>query len=350
VWSEDHKWDLLEVYVCYRVTAAAAAAQYGVNIGSNGFGYYLEHWTKDSYSIYINNEPITVEGVVYDNVRNPFNVVPFVYIPHLREGAFYGPSHVDDLIGLVKEYNARLSDLGMAIKKTVERKRYVKNLTSDPKPHRMFDGTQVVDLGTGVPGGESPEIQFEDPPNMSEGFIGFPEDIYREMLRQSHMNSVTDGEDEGSQRSSLTLAFRMWPSTSHARPERSMWNEGINRIFYIAMLMLAIKNWKTPSGKSVPKEFSKRVQASPDWMPQIPRDRESQLNEIILRLQSKSMSLETALEQFADIRDIPREVQRIVRWMLFEASLGSIGGQATKPDDTVQNDMPTPSVTTVDQE
>jgi len=46
--------------------------------------------------------------------------------------------------------------------------------------------------------------------------------------REVSVPAVAYGEDEGSQRSSLTLVTRMWPLVSHVKMERSFWTTGLH--------------------------------------------------------------------------------------------------------------------------
>lgn len=324
IWSEDNDFEILECYVSYRIPGATARRQYGLDTTKQWVNY-VEYWNKEIYSIYIDSYPLKEKGITYDKRKNPFGIVPFVYIPHLREGQFYGPTHIEDIGGLLKEFNARFADLGMGIKTNIDRTRFIKNVTTDPIKRPMPDGKAAIDLGGGIPGGAEPEIDWEVPPEYPVAFTQYLDKLWAQLLREGHLNSVAYGEDEGSQRSALTLAFRMWPSTAHARQERTFWTEGINRIWYIAMHMLAVKGWKSPGGQKVPIDFMKKIQPYPDWQPQIPRDRESQLNEVVLRKQSGLMSVRKALVDLGDTSDVDRELEEIHQDKLFEAELGTLG-------------------------
>jgi hypothetical protein len=58
-----------------------------------------------------------------------------------------------------------------------------------------------------------------------------------------------------------------------------------------------------------------------DWAPILPRDREQEVNEIILRVNSSLMSPETALKRLADIRDVKTEMNLIKAWMEYQAQV-----------------------------
>jgi len=329
IWATNDTWDLLEAYVVYRIPAYVAAEIYNYPYSKNGWATYCEHWTRKDYSIYLDGRPVTSgyygTSTTYHKLNNPFGFVPFVYIPHLREGNFYGSSMVEDLRGLVREYNARTADLGDSIRDTVHRKRFVTDLTGDPKP-KMLDEkgmVQAINLGSTNPATKAtPHVFTEDPPQIPEGVADFPQRIWDQLLREANVGDIAFGEDEGSQRSALTLAFRMYPSTSHGRMERTYWTDGLNMIARKILRMCVVKASEIPA-VNIPKDFALRLQFGQDWKPMIPRDREQQVNEIILRFQAGNLSPEQALSMFADIEYIPEEVARIKEWLTFQASLGA---------------------------
>lgn len=334
VWRARDYWHLLEAFVVYRVPAAIAAQQYNYDNKGDDQGYvtYLEHWTEQSYSIYINNNPIkaVVSGVeiVYKNLPNPFGFVPFVYIPHTREGDFWGPSHVDDLEGLMLEINRRLADVGDAIRNTVHRRRYVRNL--GPGARRTVDlgqNTPAIDLGQTNPATKTePHVFSEDPPRIDEGLLDFTEEsLWRMYLREAHLSNIAYGEDDVSQRSAVALTMRMFPSVAHSRQERSYWTEGLNLIAEMILKMLVVKK-EIIDNFFVPPNFKRLLLITQDWLPQIPRDREQQINEILLRYQAGLLSPERALQMLGDVEYINEELELIKNHLTFQATLNFKGG------------------------
>lgn len=306
VWDTQDYYNLLEVYVTYRIPGVEAKSKYGVDVESLHC-YYVEHWTKDMVSIYIDGTPITYNGVHYKNYKHGYGFVPFVYLPRLRAGGFYGRGFLQDILGLSEEFNARLADTGDAISETVHRDRYVSNMTSgSPRKIDIGNGRELIDLGTAPPGGDAPEITTDDPPSMSEGLVKFPETLWKQLLRSADLSDIVFGEDEGSQRSALTLAFRMWPMTSLARQTRIFWTEGLNVIARMVLTICAIK-----SKLGVPRNVLSRIRTAQNWAPMIPRDREQEVNETVLMFSAKMISLENALTRIGDVKDIPEEIERV---------------------------------------
>jgi hypothetical protein len=321
VWSSRNYWELLEAFVVYRIPGITAKLEYGYETSAHHVTY-MEHWTPQRYTFMIDGEPI---GTKYDKLENPFGFVPFCYIPHLKEGGNYGSSIVEDIEGLVREYNSRLADTGDAVQENVHRRRNGFNLPSTIKSRQVGD-ISILDLGRESPAQKNPPtINTENPPVMSPELTKFSkEQIWPQLLREGSLGDISFGEDEGSQRSALTLAFRMYPSTSHGRMERALWTEGMITIAKMIGKMVSQKQSALKSLGSdinLPKEFLRRVQIGVDWLPMIPRDREQIVNEIVLRRQSNLASLEHSLEVLGDVRNVNDEAESIRKDMEFAASL-----------------------------
>lgn len=345
VWTFGKYWDLDQAWIITRIESAIAKTVYDVDVDDDSpYAIYAEHWTKNSYSILINREPIrnivAGEEVLYKDLQNPFGFVPFVYIPHVREGNFFGSSHVPDLIGLNNEYNERLADMGDAIGDAIARKRYLTNASNQIKRRRLPDGTDVIDLGHQSPTAkEPPKVAVEDAPRIYDSVANFPDDLWEQILREAQLSGISFGEDEGSQRSALTLAFRMWPSTAHAREERGFWETGLNKIATMILKMVNYHQmWESVTERKIPSDYLKRMEINHAWAPMMPRDRESLVNEVILRVTSNLMSPQTALEMLGDVRNTDNELKLIKEWMVYTSSLGGQqqqDGEATVSEGTV---------------
>lgn len=337
VFDPDDYFNLLECFVVYRITNQEAALKYGLtNLPQTGFSVYVEHWTREFYSIYVNGS--TVNGVLagqqiaFDQVENPFGFVPFVYAPTERAGGPYGHSMVEDIASMTIEYNARMADMGDAISDSVHRQVWARDLPQGKvEPLMLENGLEVLYLGQTRPSMSPPEVGTIDPPVIPEGVTDFTRQLFDQILRDGGIGAVAFGEDEGSQRSALTLAFRMYPLTSNARQQRAHWDTALNRLCWMALKMVQVKQ---PSKIALPKDVFQRVIISQDWSPQIPRDREQELTEVITRYTGGLMSLEAALERLGDVRDIHTEINRIKDTMKFKAEL------AAKPEPGAGRESP----------
>ena len=125
------------------------------------------------------------------------------------------------------------------------------------------------------------------------------------------------GVDEGSQRSALTLAFRMWPTTSFTRDTRATHTGGYASLNRKAMIIHRVKAGKERRITDAHLTYTLMT----IWPPIIPRDREQMVSENILLVQAQLRSPETALQNLGDIDDIDAEMERIKKWQDYLATL-----------------------------
>lgn len=324
VWGDD-PWELLEVWISYRMTPVAAEHELGVKRGDNPLGKapavtYVEHWTRQNYSIWVDDKPLTAtyftdDGdkvtVSYNNQPNPFGVVPVVYIPRERSGEFYGNSVVPDILGMMKELNARLADVGDAISENTHRVWVGRNITRNINFKQLSNGQRYIDIGSDNPVSKHPpELTPQDPPKFSPEMTGFNNEVRSEMEREGQITPIAFGIDEGSQRSGETLDQRMWPTVSSARSQRDFWTVGINQVNTYALLMLSRLNVALPGPKVAP-DFRKRFRLWTQWNPFLPKNVEQETNRIVALKSNGSMSTRRAVESQSDVEDVDTELAYI---------------------------------------
>lgn len=337
IWDNGHPGDLLEAWIAYRMPAREAAFRFpdmGIDIGASADPLYIEHWTKDTVDIWLNSKPLiyTVNDVTlnYENARNPFGFVPFEYIPRERSGGYYGLSLLDDLVNEVKELNARMADMGDAVFEVAHREVFFKNLNRTPGTIDYGGTRPGIDIGFAAPGQPGEPDAFPiDPPAISDGVSSYPETIRKQLQRDGFVPGVAEGEDEGSQRSALTLAFRMWPLTAKVRAVRTYWTVGLIRIAKKILKMGIIKKQI-----QVPMSVFDDIDWAVEWSPMIPRDREQELNEIVMSVQSNILSPQDALTLLNLVDDPVEGYKKVIEWLKLQANIqaqikaagGSSGG------------------------
>jgi hypothetical protein len=309
-------WNLREAWLAYEI-GPQTARDYGVTLASDQTATLTEHYTRTRIEISINGAPVSfrVGDQSYSIQDNPFGVVPLVYIPALRTGKFYGYGLIGNLTGLVKEINLRTADRGDAAADDTHSYLYMRNVNGTPRVFQLAPGLRVVDLGSGgtnIVGNEAqPEIGEVRKPVTSQALSQLTADLYEQYRRDAFMPAVAEGEDEGSQRSALTLAMRMWPLTSYINLQRMNWTVGLNQINRYLMTMLAIKR-----PEAIPVAV-RQLRLKQVWEPMMPRDREQLINEIVQRAGVNLGSPELLLEKAGDVEDIEEEIKRIERWLTF---------------------------------
>jgi hypothetical protein len=334
VWDGGHPDNLLEMWVAYRMPTREAHWRFNYPLENGGSDpMYVEHWTKDKINIWLAGEyldyEIAGEHFHFEDMPNPFKFVPFIYIPRERAGSFFGLSLLDDAKELAKEMNARLADISDVIGETSHRDVYMRNVNISPKTTDIGGSRPAINLGQTPPGGEMPDVFAIDPPPINEAMVSHVEllrDIYG---RDVSVPSVAEGEDEGSQRSALTLAFRMHPLTAKVRAVRTYWTTGL--------ILLAKRVAKMAIAKKVGGITAKHldnVDWAVDWSPMIPRDREADLNEVVLGIQTNMITPRTGNKMLGMTEDPGNEEDEVKEWLTFIQSL-----TAQQTDSTTQDSI-----------
>lgn len=323
VYSRSDRWNLLEARIGRRISKIEAKEIYGVTINEDE-GIYMERWTRQNVYITIDGvgavKKISLPGAEAEipfSAKHDYGFVPVVYIPHEIVGQFYGVPIVNQLGNLLKELNGRIADVGDAVRNSIDRMYILTNADSgDLKITDMGDGIKVMSTGREMSGTQGKRIEHVAPPNLPTGTMDFLKILQKETWHGMFTPAVAYGEDEGSQRSALTLAFRMWPLTSHIRAERSLWTEGLRLMSKMALRILISKQTgdygdmtEGTSWKVEDKHLGHKILTN--WAPMIPRDRESEQNIAILRHQDGQLSAKTAMVMMDDIPDPDREYEQI---------------------------------------
>jgi len=312
VWSPIRYWELLEAIICFEITQLQARLMYETETSSDN-ALYQEHWKGESYGITVDGQEIKWGGVELKG--KPLTGVPYVYIPHLRAGQFYGVSLLHQKDEMAVEINDRFADAGDIIS---ENARQLPAITNVRKVvlRRLDNGVTLLDLGTGIPGGPEPTIAYPNGIQVNDPTIRWAMELLNLARTEAYTPPVTYGLDEGSQRSSLTLVMRMLPLIVHIRQERTLWTQGLN---HLDRKILRIAAEKGIGG--ITPEMIRDVRIWQEWAPVLPRDHEQLVNELILRLNAGLISPETALERLGDVRDTQTEQKLIKAWMEYSSTL-----------------------------
>lgn len=300
---------LREAWIIKTIRAGEAEDFGYPNPDPDSLYWYTEYWTKERFIIRINNR-VAIKGGQALGGENPYKEIPIVYIPHIRAGSFLGLNVIDDLKGLIRELNLRMGDYGDAINDDAHPVLAMRDVNGNPRMVTINEWLEVLDLHStmNMTGGEkSPDIWEVRTTRASTAMKDIVEQILAEYRRDSFTPAVSDGEDEGSQRSGMTLATRFWPLISHASTERFFWTPGLNLIqYYILKMLLVLKLAEIT-------EDHLKLRMKQQWAPQLPRDREAQVNEWQIRKTAQIASIEHLLELSGDVEDVKLERERIIQ-------------------------------------
>jgi hypothetical protein len=319
-------FNLREAWIVTPINRFQAFEDYNVTVDPDTTEIWLiEQYTRRTYHAWVNQYP--AERLISGNWMSPpeehgWGFVPIVYIPHVRSTGFYGENVFDAIIGLVKEYNLRIADFGDAVTTDAHSYLAMRNVVGSPTVVQLAQGLYAVNL-PGSPNytGQEAQPDLYNPGKVSasaqmESLVRI---ILEQIRRDARVPAVLDGEDEGSQRSGLTLALRAISLVAHVEVERIYWNTGLNVLTKMMLRMLSLKG--------IIKNANFRVKHN--WYPVLPRDREMTVTEAISRMGAKLGSPELLLELLGDVQDVDEEVDRIIKfWVKLEKALAQA---ASKP-------------------
>lgn len=320
VWDRQDYRRLIEAIVTFNISGLQAA-EYGVSSDEQS-AQYQERWTRKMYEITVADQVAVYEG--HRLAGAPVGgVVPYTYIPHIRTGQFYGESLFEGMDNLAKEVNARWADLGDIIEDNARSMPFVWN-ASHPTIRRLRRTMPIVDLGQQLPGmPDTPGVVFPPGSKTSTSTVQYAENLLSLARVQAYTPDIVYGLDEGSQRSYLTLAIRMIPLIVHIRQERTHWTIGLAQIARNILRVCA-----DLGVEGIKPEDLKNIKIHSEWSPMLPRDRQDEVNEIILRLNSGLLPIEQALSKLGDIPDVETALNLIKAWMREKAEIESAGRPA----------------------
>lgn len=349
------QYRLEQAWVVKAISPHEAMRLYGMEFPPDEMLYYVEYWEPDYYEITINgqtvptgkSDPITAKDLMYQGSHD-FGGVPLVYIPHVRTNSFWGDSLItQNVSGIVEEMNKRVADYGDAVSDDSHRYYVIKNVSGRPDVYELAPGVRVIQLpnAPSITGKESqPDMDELGAAQASAAMKGLNEQLYEHFRREAFIPAVADGEDEGSQRSALTLAMRMWPLLSHTAMERIYWSDGLSHLESMILRMaLIVKEERIPD---LPTELlDMRIEHR--WAPVLPTDRESFVNEIINRAGANLGTLKHLISLFDDIEDPEGEYDAVLEQLKEMAEIDAkksvnnmaFTGQNASPDS--KSDQPT---------
>jgi len=310
------QYRLEEAWIVKAISPAEAYRVYGMEFPEDELVYYVEYYTPEYYEVTINGRVIPMNQVDPDTGKemfyqgeNVFGQVPMVYIPHIRTDGWYGDSLITENVqGIVEEINKRVADYGDAVSDDSHRYYVIKNTSGRPDVYELAPGVRVVQLppNPSITGKEGdPDMDELGSAQASSSMKELNDQLYDHFRREAFIPAVADGEDEGSQRSALTLAMRMWPLLSHTSMERIYWADGLAWLD-----SLLIKFARAVKLVDLPESLE-NMRIERRWSPMLPRDHEIFINELVNRAQANLGSLETLLAELDDIEDPAGEYEKI---------------------------------------
>ena len=321
-------WNLREAWIV-KVITYIQALSYGVAVeDQNAYHYYVEHWTRTEFDITIDGEPIKLPGYSAKG-KNPWGFVPIVYIPHIRVGSSLlgRPIITEAVEGIILELNERWADLGDAVNDDAHAIIAVRNVRGGLSTSKLGDWHPFVNLGsqTGLSSEGNPDMVAVNTGSASEPMITVGEKLWSLYRREVDHPAVADGEDQGSQRSALTLVTRMWPLVSHVENERVFWSVGLNVFSKMLLKIMKQKNINGITQEHVDCPLTQK------WASMLPKDRKEIVDETAIRKKNNLGTIAHLLEVLGDTADPEQETEEIFTEMEKEAKIMAMSRPAPTP-------------------
>ncbi len=288
-----------------------------------------EHWDEGEYFIEIDGKlgqwpdgsEMAGPNPFFDPILN-LPIIPYVYIPRVRSGDFYGESLVTSIMGPQDELNNNLAHLDEGLADAMHQIPWVRNRA---KGLNDLDGprSKFRDLGMTQPGHRDPpeigrlagaQIEKQHIDLVTRDFV---------QLQREHINlpDVAWGRTDSSIRSALTLKFMMWPATNVAKHYRKNFATGFKQLNYLALVMAFSKRQASANINGVSSvgidpvrpEMIEAVLTSHrvHFPPMLPDDRAELINEVVQRIASGTISIETAIRMLDGSEGLTQEIERI---------------------------------------
>lgn len=309
IWSMESPEDLAEAYAIFYITKDEAEDRYGIDVGSRPYVIYSEHWTPEEFDVKVDGKTPTKDCGFITEGKNPFGMVPMVYIPHtFRIDGHYGASHVPGVEGLIQELNSRMADRGDGVKEANLNRPVGRNITTGVKVRTIGEGWQFLDIGGGMPGSQrDPDMFSLEPSVVKSGPISreYTDDLWGEICNDAETPMAAWGIDVSSQRSGTSREFDLWPLMGHYRRERIQHRIGLIRVARIIGMMVNAKR---------PDDFTDEMldlDPRTKWSKMVPPDRAAKVEEMVARKGVDLVSTENAVMQLADGEDVDEEIERI---------------------------------------
>ncbi len=275
VWHPDNPNELIECTLEYKCETSEAALLLGAPMQHSPGGVtYRERWTKTEIIVSVNNQIVKREPNTLKDFDGQPGLIPFQYFPRDRtDGNFYGDDLVHGIVGLMLELNIRMRDIGDAVEYRSHPYIWARNLrTSTDDLNRR--PSAVWDLGKSM-GDSIPEVGAVDAGGVDPSAFEYLDRLLQMMRYIASITPVDVGEDEGSQRSGLTLEVRKMPAIQQAQRTRTFWHIALQRFIQKALSVYV----QTPGNKTfeIPKIRHIRIV----WPDLLPQDRMGVVQEIV---------------------------------------------------------------------
>ena len=307
IWDPANPNILLQVEIVTLLSKEQAKLKYGYENKSsvNGSVVRVEKWTNSTVEIRMDDDVIS-------STVNPWNRVPFVYIPRYRISDWWGEALTEIVMPLQDEINMRVGDIGEAINYNSHPVRWGLNLSKSFTQQNFPLGSNAMwDLGRALGSSPPPAVgalELKNP--IPEGAFKYITFLYDWARTASFAPPIAFGEDGGGgQRSGATLEIRMWPLIKATTRSRAFLHDGLIEAMKLTAIIYKQKGFPGVEKSTIDSILEERIDIGFGNM--LPRDQKARVDEVVKLFSTEppSISLDTAVDILGRG---PGELERII--------------------------------------
>lgn len=370
IWNPLNFEEIYGVKIKFFVSKQVAIQQYGIttdelkDYSENSDIPVEESWDRWNYRVSVGkggtsrDDPGIIARIVgpdgrtekmegknpYVSPRTQFGVIPFVYIPRIRTGGFFGDSLAYSLEGLQQETNKTLADYGDALTRGSHPPFGISDYygAGSKTGVIMVPRHGALNLGhtpaTRVP----PKIHTFPSPEVPEQTDAFADRLLSLSEVVTGLTPAARGSIDGGG-SGFSMAMGFLPTTTVIDWQRGHWSAaitGFGGINEIVETILFNKARELPSIPTVdPGMFSLRQEI--EYRPILPRDRTEIIDEVVRLATAKAVSPQEWLKRLGDIEDLDEELMRLLYFLTWYAQIeAAVAGRSIKIKEPVNPENP----------
>ena len=327
IWDGYDYSRLISVDIMHQIPKVAASARYGtisggfVNTSSEVVNVH-EHWDENEYWIEFDGKVGTWADGSKMKGKNPWydpimghTIIPVSYAPRIRSGTFYGDSLIPGLTAPQRELNSSIAGLEDGLLDAMYQIPWVRNSAKGLQNIKSLTSRQDwLNLGMTNFNGDPPEVGRLNGAEIQQPMVDFVMQDMVELIREHNgMPNVAWGRNNASVRSALVLAFMMKPYADMARMYRINAADALKHHNYNALVIAYNKQKFGDIGVKVSDAMFEAIHIGHKtyFPPILPQDRVDLVNEVVQRIASGAMSIESAISRLDGDDDLTEELERI---------------------------------------
>lgn len=370
IWNPLNFEELIAVKVKFDVSKAVAIEIYGLTpdeaneIASDKDKINVEeHWDRARYYVVLGkgqrgqDDPgITARHKKNGKTEfligaNPYihpltktGMIPFVYIPRVRVGGFFGSSLAYDLEGIQNEVNKTLADFGDALTRGSHPSFGISDYhgKSSDKGVLMVPKHGALNMGRTPPGREAPKVHNFPQPEVPSQTPQFMDTLLSLSEVTTGLTAAARGAVKSADQSGFAMTMQMLPTTNIVDWERSHWTTaiagkgGINEILGVMWHHKGVLDG-IPRVEAGSLQLRQRI----EYRPVVPRDRLATIDEVVKLATAKVVSPEELLRRLGDIEDIDAELERLGAFLVKYAAIeAAVAGRAVQIHENTNPEEP----------